>query len=532
MMRWLATHWLLTAAAAAVVALSVSSGGCPPTTQNTPPVASAGTDQTAVVGESVTLDASGSTDADGDTLSFEWTQTAGPAATLSSSSEPQVQVTLPAAGFYDFTVTVADGRGGTDSASVRVAVRDPTHNTPPLASAGADQTAAVGQTVTLDASGSADVDGDALSYQWAQTAGPTATLSNADKQQASATLPAAGVYDFMVTVTDGHGGTGSDSVRVLVSDATQNTPPSGLSQSRVDDRVNVTLAGESVAFLERSAKQPFFLYFTPVAVHNPVTPNKQFRGKAAAGLYGDYVAELDWAVGQVLATLDRLKVTDHTLVLFTSDNGGVVMPYGQGANQQAREFPLNLEDDTDGAVSKHYRRAQAEATEAGHRTVGNLRGRKHSIYEGGFRVPYVVRWPGHTGVGRTSAEVVSLVDTLATCAGILGEPLPRNAAEDSYDVLPAILGRKLEKPIREATVVHSAEGVFAIRQGPWKLIEERTWDDKLRSPWRAEAVNQLYNLASDPEEKNNVWEQNAAVAARLKALLKKYREQGFSRPMA
>ena len=314
--------------------------------------------------------------------------------------------------------------------------------------------------------------------------------------------------------------------------ATQNTPPSGLSQPRVDDRVNVTLAGEAVAFLERSAKQPFFLYFTPVAVHNPVTPNKQFRGKAAAGLYGDYAAELDWAVGQVLATLDRLKVAANTLVLFTSDNGGVVLPYGEGAAEQAREFPLNLEDDTDGAVSKHYRRAQAEAKEAGHRTVGNLRGRKHSIYEGGFRVPYIVRWPGHTAAGRTSAEVVSLVDTLATCAGILGEPLPRSAGEDSYDILPAILRRKLAKPVREATVLHNAEGVFAIRQGPWKLIEERTWDDKLRSPWRAEAVNQLYNLAADPEEKNNVWEQNPAVAARLKARLNKYREQGFSRPMA
>lgn len=313
---------------------------------------------------------------------------------------------------------------------------------------------------------------------------------------------------------------------------TQNTPPAGLSQPRVDDRVNVTLASEAVAFLERSAKQPFFLYFTPVAVHNPVTPNKQFRGQAAAGLYGDYVAELDWAVGQVLATLDRLKVASNTLVLFTSDNGGVVLPYGQGANDQAREFPLNLEDDTGGAVSKHYRRAQAEAGEAGHRIVGNLRGRKHSIYEGGFRVPYIVRWPGHTAAGSVSAEVVSLVDTLATCAGILGEPLPRNAAEDSYDILPAILGRKLAGPLREATVLHNAEGVFAIRQGPWKLIEARTWDDKLRNPWRAEAVNQLYHLAVDPEEKNNVWEQNPDVVARLRGLLRKYREQGFSRPMA
>jgi arylsulfatase A len=312
---------------------------------------------------------------------------------------------------------------------------------------------------------------------------------------------------------------------------TPSTAASGLAQPRVDDRVNVTLAGEAVKFLER-ARQPFFLYFTPVAVHNPVTPNKQFRGKAAAGLYGDYIAELDWAVGQVLGTLDRLKAASNTLVLFTSDNGGVVMPYGQGPDQQARDFPLNLEDDSDGAVSKHYRRAQAEAKEAGHRTVGDLRGRKHSVYEGGFRVPYIVRWPGHTPEGKTSSEVVSLVDTLATCAGIMGEPLPRNGAEDSYDVLPAWVDRAGRAPIREATVVHNAEGVFAIRQGPWKLIEERTWTDNLRSPWRAEAVNQLYNLDLDPTEKNNVWQQNPEIVARLRALLKKYRDQGFSRPMA
>jgi arylsulfatase A-like enzyme len=309
--------------------------------------------------------------------------------------------------------------------------------------------------------------------------------------------------------------------------------PRGLAQPRVDDRVNITLASEAVQFIERSVKQPFFLYFTPVAVHNPVTPNRQFRGKSQAGLYGDYILELDWAVGQVLSALDRLKLTNDTIVLFSSDNGAVVMSHNPNAAQRrSAEFRLNLEDDARGIVTTQYRDAQIEAEKAGHRAVGALRGRKHSVYEGGFRVPYLIRWPGHTAAGTVCHEVVSLVDTLATFANLVGEPLPRDAAEDSYDIMPAILGRKLQKPIREATVVHNAEGVFAIRQGPWKLIEERPFEDSLRSPWRAEAVNQLYNLESDPGEAKNVWEQHPDVVKRLRDLLRKYRDQGFSRPIA
>jgi arylsulfatase A-like enzyme len=347
-------------------------------------------------------------------------------------------------------------------------------------------------------------------------------------------------FDYHFAVPSNHGDLTKAFVRndalvgrapgVPYSVGTRQSGPSGLAQPRVDDRVNITLANEATGFIERSAKQPFFLYFTPVAVHNPVTPNKQFRGKSAAGLYGDYVSELDWAVGQVLDTLSRLKLADNTLVLFSSDNGGVVMSRG-GAERQAAEFPLNLENDEDGAVTQHYRRAQIEAEQSGHKIVGSLRGRKHSIYEGGFRVPFLVRWPGQVKPGTTSDEVVQIADLLATSCAMLGEPLPRSAAEDSHNILPALLGQKRKAPIREATVLHNAEGVFAIRQGPWKLIEERTWDDNVRSTWRAEATNQLYNLKDDPSETTNVLEKHPDVAAQLRALLKKYRDQGHSRPL-
>lgn len=304
--------------------------------------------------------------------------------------------------------------------------------------------------------------------------------------------------------------------------------PEALAQPRVDDRVNLTLTEKALGFLEKqSAAQPFFLYFTPVAVHNPITPNKRFRGKSKAGIYGDYICELDYAVEQVLGVLDRKGLAGNTLVLFSSDNGAVV---AKGA--PAAEFPLTLEDDTNDSISAHYRQGKSEAEQAGLKSVGDLRGRKHSVYEGGFRVPYLVRWPGQVPANTVSDEVVQLTDTLASCAALLGAKLPAGAGEDSYDVRPAWFGKKLAQPIREATVVHSAEGVFAIRQGPWKMIEARDFKDsrKKRNPWHAEAFNQLYNLAADPGETKNLWDQHPDVVTRLQGLLSRYRRDGRSRP--
>lgn len=195
--------------------------------------------------------------------------------------------------------------------------------------------------------------------------------------------------------------------------------PKGLEKPRIDDTVNKTLTGKAVTWIEGQKDRPFFLYFTPVAVHNPVTPNRAFRGKSQCGIYGDYILELDWCLGQVLQTLDRLKLADNTLVLFSSDNGG-----GVTNKEIMAEFQLNLEDDEGQAVTKHYRQAQMDALRAGHKACGELRGRKHSIYEGGVRVPFLVRWPGRAPQATTGDEVVCLVDVLATCAGVMGEPLP------------------------------------------------------------------------------------------------------------
>ncbi|MBM3335978.1 arylsulfatase, partial [Candidatus Sumerlaeota bacterium] len=206
---------------------------------------------------------------------------------------------------------------------------------------------------------------------------------------------------------------------------------------RVDEDVMDTLTRKAVAWLEQqSPGKPFFLYYTPVAVHHPVTPSAKFKGASKAGPYGDWIHELDASVGAILEALDRKNLTRDTLVIFTSDNGGVI-------------------SDQPGFT-------EAIAIKAGLVINGPWRARKHSVYQGGFRVPFVARWPGKIAAGTESDEMISLADMLATTAAIVGEPLPPvpQASEDGYNVLPALLGQKHERPIREAMVVHSADGNF------------------------------------------------------------------------
>ncbi len=281
---------------------------------------------------------------------------------------------------------------------------------------------------------------------------------------------------------------------------------------RVNEDVMDTLTRKAVAWLdEQEAGKPFFLYFTPVTVHRPVTPSTKAKGSSPAGPYGDWIHELDASVGRILETLDRKGLAKDTLVIFTSDNGGVIVPPAQASEPEGR------------------------AAKAGLAICGPWRGRKHSIYQGGFRVPFMARWPGRIPAGAISDETISLTDLLATTAALVGEPLPPKAiaAEDSYNVLPALLGKKPARPIRDALVVHSADGNFAIRQGPWKWIEGKAHPDttpgalKLRAP---EFRPQLYNLVEDPAEKIDVLAKYPEVAQRLEALLNQYREQGFSRP--
>jgi len=277
---------------------------------------------------------------------------------------------------------------------------------------------------------------------------------------------------------------------------------------RVDDEVMDVLTDHAVDWIgKQNLQKPFFLYFTPVAVHDPVTPSKRARGSSAAGPYGDWIHDLDYSIGRVLKALDDHNFTQDTLFIFTSDNGGVLQTEGD--------------------------RAQAVAYRAGLHVNGNWRGGKHGIYQGGFRVPFLVRWPGKAPAGTTCGETINLVDMLAAISAVVEKPLPsaEGAAEDSHNVLPAILGKKLPKPIRESMVSHSADGIFALRQGDWKYIEGKPAKPVGRVPKTrsGEMTPQLYNLRADPREEKNLIDEHREIAARLQDLLSTQRAEGRSR---
>lgn len=276
---------------------------------------------------------------------------------------------------------------------------------------------------------------------------------------------------------------------------------------RVDEEVMDVLTDRAVAWLEQQQPgKPFFLYFNPVAVHEPVTPSEKTRGTSRAGPYGDWIHELDRSVGRLLDVLDRKGFARNTLVIFTSDNGG--------ENKRTRSG------------------AQLQAQAAGLQLNGPWRAGKHSIFEGGFRVPFIVRWPDRAPPGTVCTEMISVADLLATTAAIVGEKLPAaTAAEDSFNVLPAFLGKKVRRPLRPDMVLHSADGVFAIRQGPWKYIEgkpARKDGGAIRNK-ASENKEQLYNLAEDPGEQRDLLTQHPEIARRLASLLEERRTTGRSR---
>ncbi|MBI1337929.1 MAG: sulfatase-like hydrolase/transferase [Phycisphaera sp.] len=249
---------------------------------------------------------------------------------------------------------------------------------------------------------------------------------------------------------------------------------------------------------------PFFIYFPMPAPHTPIYPSDEFKGKSGTNEYGDFCLMVDHMVGRVMTALDRNKIADNTIVVFTADNGCSPMA------------------DFD------------ELAKVGHHPSYVFRGMKSDIFEGGHRIPFIVRWPRTIAPGSRSDQTFCLSDLTATMAQVTGYKLPDNAAEDSVSNAP-IWDGSATAPVREAVVHSSINGSFSIRKGKWKLEmcpDSGGWSDP--KPRSEEARHlpsiQLYDLSTDIGEKVNVQDQHPDVVAELTALLTKYVKEGRSTP--
>jgi arylsulfatase A-like enzyme len=266
-----------------------------------------------------------------------------------------------------------------------------------------------------------------------------------------------------------------------------------------DEDMADTITGKAVAFIERNKERRFFLHFNTHDIHVPRVPHPRFQGTSQCGTRGDAIQELDGSAGQILGALDRLGLTDDTLVLFSSDNGGVMDDgYQDGSGNDS----------------------------SGHRCNGPLRGYKGGPYEGGNRVPLLARWPGKVPSGATSRELVCTVDLVATAAALTGQTLPDGAGPDSFSFLPALLAERPASPCREHLVTQSGNfRELSIRKGAWKLIPAAGQTAK-----KSARPTELYRLDADLAETSNLAGQHPEVVKELAKSLDQIRETGRSRP--
>jgi len=302
--------------------------------------------------------------------------------------------------------------------------------------------------------------------------------------------------------------------KVVVEGKKPNCTTRGVSPLRDNEECGPELAGKAAGFIRSAPKgKPFFLYYAPIEPHIPITPHTTFQGTSKCGPYGDFIQQLDHNVGEVLAALEAKGVLDNTLIIFTSDNGGLVHPI------------------------KH-KSPQGEALRQGHKINGELRGRKHVIYEGGIRVPLIAYWNGRIPAGKETAQVVSLADIIATLGELTGYSFDhRELIEDSSSIAPVLLGKQPEaEPIRPPVVSMSCIGVFSVRDGDYKVIEERELIPQLMEyvrgqykGWGAENHRQVFNMAKDKAETQNIIAERPDVYDRLTDVLNRYRRDGSSK---
>ena len=301
-----------------------------------------------------------------------------------------------------------------------------------------------------------------------------------------------------------------------------------------DEMVGTTLAKKSTDWIRKTVKQnsesPFFLYLATTNIHHPFTPHQRFKDTSECGRYGDFIHELDWIVGEVMSTLDNLNEADNTLLIFTSDNGGMFNGGGR------------------------------EAWDAGHYMNGTLLGWKFGAWEGGHRVPLIIRWPEHVPAGTQSDQLISSVDLLATIASLIGRDLNNDDGPDSFNMLPAITGKPIE-PIRDHLVISPfRETHLSLREGPWMFIGDQgsggfgkpreggkaggpqalglakrninsdiTFDGKVKED---APLQQLYNLKTDRNQEYNIAREYQEIAKKMKQRLEDIKKSPRSAPIA
>lgn len=277
---------------------------------------------------------------------------------------------------------------------------------------------------------------------------------------------------------------------------------------RVDVDVMDVLTNRSVEWIRKQSKDtPFFLYFSAVAVHHPITPSEYMRGMSDCGPYGDFIQDLDRSVGQIIEALEYSGLTENTIIVFTSDNGGDIPGSPTSPERQAVDYGLTIN--------------------------GHLNGDKHTIWEGGTNVPFIVTWPGVIQKNTVSVDLISMVDVFATVSDITDGRIPesKKVAPDSFSFLPSLLGEQNQNG-RKSMVTADVNGMHAVRMDNWKYIDDTPPEElpeqrinNLRKTFKP----QLYNLADDSGEKVNLYDKNPETVKKLSEELNRIRTVNSTR---
>ena len=244
-------------------------------------------------------------------------------------------------------------------------------------------------------------------------------------------------------------------------------------------------------FKKSGSEEPFFLYYSPYVPHIPLAVDQEFIGKTDAGLYGDYVFELDYYIGQILKELDLLGLRENTLIIFASDNGS--------------QFIATSPEDDKEQVTNSPKDVKKEVNPDSHRPNFPFRGTKWSVYEGGVRTPLIASWAGKIPKGQVSNELIGLNDILPTLAALVGETLSEDSAIDGHNLLSAFYGSKVTSGNRESIVVRGSGNAYGLREGKWKVLGKYPFVSPV----------ELYNLEKDPGETNDLAMENPEIAEKL-----------------